>query len=209
MSRPPKRKRHYRPLKKGLRPLKTSVLIVCEGTTETNYFDKLKRDDVTKERFAVTVKRGKGGSRDQIAQFAIERKNHQREQYDSAWCVMDIEGAEQADAIEAALGRLTSEEIIPCLSNPAFEVWLLAHFERTGKMFLNCDAVVKQLARHWSDYDKVGPNIYPRLASLTDTAVQNAKWVRENHHGVEKCMTCCNSATDVYRLVAFLRGVTV
>ena len=44
MSRPPKRKRHYRPLKKGVRPLKTSVLIVCEGKTETNYFDKLKRE---------------------------------------------------------------------------------------------------------------------------------------------------------------------
>ncbi len=208
MSRPPKRKRHYRPPKR-VRPLKTSVLIVCEGKTETNYFDKLKRDEVTSRRFAVTVKRGKGGSRDQIAQFAIERMNEGPDRYDFVWCVMDVEGPDQADAAAAAMGLLKNNSIEPCFSNPAFEVWLLSHFEKTGTAFPSGDAVVKRLARHWSDYDKTGLNIYPRVAALTDTAIQNAKWVRENHHGIENCVSRCNSATDVYRLVAFLRRVTV
>ncbi len=122
---------------------------------------------------------------------------------------MDVEGPDQADAAAAAMGLLKNNSIEPCFSNPAFEVWLLSHFEKTGTAFPSGDAVVKRLARHWSDYDKTGLNIYPRVAALTDTAIQNAKWVRENHHGIENCVSRCNSATDVYRLVAFLRRVTV
>lgn len=51
------------------------MLIVCEGQkTEYHYFHQLKQEEGVKKRFRVTVKPGKGGSRQQIAQFAIERK---------------------------------------------------------------------------------------------------------------------------------------
>ena len=117
-----------------------------------------------------------------------------------------------AEAAREALDLLNANSISAALSNPAFEVWLLAHFERTGTGFLNCDQVVGRLNTHWqtqfsADYDKADSQIYQRLAPLTDQAIANAKWVHENHHAPKTCIIDCNSATDVYRLVGPLRGV--
>jgi len=196
------------------RPRKTTVLIVCEGKeTERNYFDRLKRDEPTRRHFAITVKRGKGGSRQRIAQFAVDRKNDIDADYDQVWCVMDVENPQALDEMQEALDLLKAESISPALSNPAFEVWILAHFEKTGAAFLTCDAVVTRLNKHWqqnffADYDKADGRIYQRLASSTDQAISNAKWVREQHH-TNDCIIHCNSATDVYRLVGLLRGAPV
>jgi len=72
----PKRRHQFR-------RLKTTLLIVCEGKeTERNYFEKLKRDAWTSRHFAITVKRGKGGSREQIAQFAVDRKENSAVDFD-------------------------------------------------------------------------------------------------------------------------------
>ena len=192
------------------RPQKTTVLIVCEGKeTERNYFDQLKRDEPTRRNFSITVKRGKGGSRQQVAQFAVDRKNDADADFDQVWCVMDVEGPEDLEAMRQATALLDANSITPALSNPAFEVWILAHFERTGTGFLNCDQVITRLNGHWQNhfsakYDKADQRIYQRLSAFTDRAIDNAKWVREHHH-LDKCIIECNSATDVYRLVGILR----
>ena len=163
------------------RPRKTTILIVCEGKeTEPNYFDQLKRDEPTRQHFTIKVKRGKGGSRQQIAQFAVDRKNDFGADYDQVWCVMDVESSQSLDVMQEALDLLKSESISLALSNPAFEVWLLAHFEKTGAVFLNCDAVKKRLNTPWklnfsADYDKGDKRIYHRLRSFTDQAIVNAK----------------------------------
>jgi len=196
------------------RPRRTTVLIVCEGKeTERNYFDRLKRDEPTRRHFSIKVKPGKGGSRQRIAQSAVDRKNEIDADYDQVWCVMDVESSQALDEMQEALDLLKAESISPALSNPAFEVWLLAHFERTGTGFSNCDALIARLNAHWrrhfsADYDKGDGRIYQRLAPSTDQALSNAKWVREQHHA-NACIIHCNSATDVYRLVGLLRGPPV
>ena len=109
---------------------KTTVLIVCEGReTETNYFDQLKQEECVKRVLAITVKRGKGGSRQQVAQFAVERKDtcerrlrrsvvrHGCRAVPTAWTTM----REALDIVGAQCNT-------PGLSNPAFEVWLLGPF---------------------------------------------------------------------------------
>jgi len=196
-------KRRHQP-----RPLRTTVLIVCEGKeTERNYFEELKREPWTSRHFAITVKRGKGGSREQIAQFAIDRKENSAVDFDEVWCVMDVESPAARDEMVSALAQLEQNGIGPCLSNPAFEVWLLAHFERTARAFLDCEGVITQLNGHWRDrfqldYDKADTRVYTRLAGLVRDAIRNAKWVRETHHSLAVSTLDCNSATDVYRLVA-------
>jgi hypothetical protein len=193
------------------RPEKTTVLIVCEGKeTEKNYFDQLKRNEWTKRHFAIKVKPGQGGSRQQIAQLAVDRKNDANADYDQVWCVMDVEKPEGLDDMRKALAILKDNEILSALSNPAFEVWFLAHFERTGTGFLHGDAVVNRLNGHWrrrfsADYDKSDAHIYRRLADLMDQAIENARWVRENHHG-RKDVIESNSSTEVDLLVGMLHG---
>jgi hypothetical protein len=187
------------------------VLIVCEGQrTEYHYFHQLKQEERVKKSFRVTVKPGKGGSRQQVAQFAVERKEHANDDYDAVWCVMDVEHPEGLGAMREALALLRRKEINAALSNPAFEVWLLAHFEKTGAVFGDCDGVMRRLNKHWQQkfhavYDKVDERIYHRLSSFTDQAITNAKWVREHHHS-GKDVIDGNSSTDVDLLVSKLRG---
>lgn len=187
------------------------MLIVCEGKkTEYHYFHQLKQEACVKKSFNVTVKPGKGGSRQQIAQYAVERKEYASDDYDAVWCVMDVEHPDGLDDIREALTLLKSKRIRPALSNPAFEVWLLAHFQRPGMHFLDCDAVIKELDKHWrrefhAAYDKADERIYRRLSYLTDHAIVNAKWVREHHHR-DKDIVEANSSTEVDLLVGELRA---
>ncbi|MGC1272431.1 MAG: RloB family protein [Planctomycetaceae bacterium] len=197
----PSRKRRRR------RQERTRVLIVCEGReTERNYFDQLKREDIVAERFTVTVKKGSGGTREQIAGNAVDRKGDSPDEYDEVWCVMDIEDSSHRGSLIKALKRLRENEIEACLSNPSFEVWYLAHFERTAKAFSGCNAVVLALNTHWKkqfnrEYDKSDKSNYRRISNWTSKAIEHAQWVRETHH-TESTETCdCNSSTEVYRLV--------
>ena len=123
---------------------------------------------------------------------------------------MDVERPEGLDEMRKALALLGGNSISAGVSNPSFEVWLLAHFERTGAAFLGCDAVIVRLNKHWQErfsirYDKADGRIYDRVGKLTADAVDNARWVREKHHESVSCILNCNSATDVYRLVAGLQ----
>ena len=185
---------------------KRAILIVCEGReTERNYFDRMKREGFAREHLAVTVKRGKGGSREQIAQSAVDFKNGAAETFDEVWCVMDAEKAADRDSCERALKTLQDNAVEPCLSNPAFEVWLLSHFQKTTRVYLDCDAVIRDLDPKWKshfdrDYDKAEPEIFRLVSPLTATAIVNARWSREEYNAGRPILDS-NPATDIYRIV--------
>jgi hypothetical protein len=170
----------------------------------------MKREGFARDNLAVTVKRGKGGSREQIAQFAADCKNGANDPFDEAWCVMDVEKLADRASCERALKTLHDNDIEPCLSNPAFEVWLLSHFQKTTNSYLDCDAVVRELDPHWQshfarDYDKAETQIFRLLFALTATAIANGRWTREEYHSNRPILDC-NAATDVYRFVERLLG---
>lgn len=192
------------------RPKKQTVLIVCEGKeTERNYFNSLKGHPQIKSNCVITVKRGKGGSHDKIAHHAATQTNVSGEEFDKVWCVMDVEGPAHANSLDVAFSKLRKKRIHACLSNPAFEVWLLAHFERKASSFRDCKAVIVKLNSHWqnefkTDYQKNDRKLFDRLRDRLETAIENARWVREQHHSLDDCTSNCNSSTDVYRLVEWL-----
>ncbi len=195
---------------RGRQP-RATILVVCEGEkTERTYLDQLKREDSANEHFAVTVKSAGGRSRTQIVQEAADRMHNSDEPFDEVWCVMDVEQSqgnpEHLDDLRRALLLARKNGIVVYLSNPAFEVWLLAHFERTARPFNNCDAVISSLNKQWRerfrrDYEKGDMQIYCRLAPQRDEAVENAQWVRETHHRGKADTVDCNSSTDFYKLV--------
>lgn len=195
------------------RPEKRTVLIVCEGReTERNYLDSLKREDSATRRFTVTVSRGKGGSRQQIVQRAVDRKNDRDGDFDEVWCVMDIERLDTEESrknLKAAILIASQNQVTLYLSNPAFEVWILAHFIRSSRQFNDCDAVILELNKYWKaefqvDYSKNDNRIYVRIADRTLAAIENAKAVREQDHRDKVEIADCNSATEMYRLVRHL-----
>ena len=198
------------------KPRKT-ILIVCEGEkTERYYLNGLKREETVSEAFAITVVPGRGGSRSQIIERAINQKA-QRGEMDVVLCVFDTESLETTQAKEdlaAARQEADRNNITLYLSNPAFEVWFLAHFRRTSRSFRNCDAVIVELDREWratfgQSYDKSDDRAYQRLATRTQSAVTNAKNVVEIDHREKTDITDRNSSTDFYQLVEKLLSGTL
>ena len=196
---------------------KKTILIVCEGhETERNYLDGLKREETISKAFAITVVPGRGGSRSQIIERAINQKAQRREM-DVVLCVFDTESLETTQAKEdlaAARQEADRNNITLYMSNPAFEVWFLAHFRRTSRSFRNCDAVIVELHREWSaafgqPYNKSDVQVYQRLATHTQDAVTNAKMVVEIDHKEKPDIADRNSSTDFYQLVERLLSGTL
>ena len=212
-----KKTRREKPLQRRSphRPEKTRILIVCEGReTEPNYFRGLRDEEIVRQNFSVVVQKGKGGSSLEVVQQAIaeqEKAANRGEHFDEVWCVFDVEQASQREQVIKARKLADQHKIQLALSNPAFEVWLLAHFARTKRSFADCDKVIEELNKHWrhefgQDYEKNDEQLYARLANRTRTAIDNARKVREQDWVSSADIVDCNSATDVYRLVERLLG---
>lgn len=190
---------------------KTTVLIVGAGRgTEPNYFRALSRQESVAGRFTVTVKKGPGQSTDRVVAWAAEIMQRERK-YDEVWCILDVEDRQHRSALQKALDTAREHKIEVCLSNPCFEVWLLAHFERVHKAFGSCDGVLPHLNRQWRkhfkrDYKKNDEDIFRKLSPFVNNAISNAKWVRKKYHDSTKEVLDCDSSTDVYRLVEHLTG---
>ena len=75
-----------------------------------------------------------------------------------------MEHAAHEAKLNEAIALARQHKIRLFLSNPSFEVWLIAHFERTTRFFENGDAVEAYLSHtHWrkqfgSDYEKATLN---------------------------------------------------
>jgi hypothetical protein len=192
------------------RPPQTRLLIVCEGReTEPNYFRGLRDEEAVRQRFRIVVEKGKGGSCLAVVQQAIaemEKAARRGKAFDEVWCVFDAELADQREQVIAAQTLADRHALQLAVSNPSFEVWLLAHFVRTKKSFAGCDRVIEELNKHWrgefkQDYQKNDEQLYPRLAGRTRTAIDNARTVRERDWASSPDIVDCNSATEVYLLV--------
>lgn len=195
------------------RPVKIKVLIVGEGQeTEPNYFRGLRDEPEIKARFAITVKGGHGSTQDRVVKETIQHKKraeNRKEAYDRVFCVVDCEEAANRPMIETACALARANKIEMILSNPSFEVWLLAHFERKGQPFAHAKAAEDHLNTHWrnrfdQDYDKTDRLLYDRLKPHTQDGINNAEWVLETRHQQKPCLES-NSSTEVYRLVKLLR----
>jgi hypothetical protein len=196
------------------RAMSRRVLIVAEGQeTEINYFDGLKRSYGVRETHTVHVKSGKPGSPVETIQVAVrEKRNSGRRsrefRYDEVWCVLDVEGSSNRKQLEQAIQLSQENGIKVCLSNPAFEVWFLAHFRKSCQPFHDAEDVLSMLKPLWKrvlevDYQKNDEQIYRRLADKLPFATSNAQMVFENDHR-DKPLLDRNSSTEVYKLVEAL-----
>ena len=210
MGRPSYRRRSHRTPKPHL-------LIACEGNqTEPNYLDALRREQAVHDRFVVKIVRGDGKTPVKAVEKALAAVEAAEQRgsafrFDEVSCVVDVEQAGENPKLEEARKLASENQFRVALSNPAFEVWILTHFERTAAAFLYCDKVIEQLNKHWQrefggEYEKSDRDLYRRLRHQTAEAIENAKWVREQHFAGEDDTARCNSSTEVYRLVQRLLG---
>jgi len=192
------------------------LLVVCEGkSTEFTYLDGLCHEQGVQDRFAPQLKPGRGGDARVVVQAAIKERDQQKhrgEAYEEVWCVLDVEGVEEIGRLNEAIALARREHMQLALSNPSFEVWLIAHFTRTSRQFPNSKAAETYLEQqYWRPvfgcaYEKGATDLYTRLASRVHDAIENARAVLEQHHESRACKDC-NSSTEMYCLASKLRGL--
>jgi hypothetical protein len=98
--------------------------------------------------------------------------------YDEVWAVFDKDGYTKH---EKAFDDAQKHGIKLGFSSIAFEHWILLHYEQNRTAFPKSQNVIDYLEDegYFIGYSKKAEiSIYPRLKDLTQTAIENAAWLR-------------------------------
>ncbi|MDI3486086.1 MAG: hypothetical protein PWQ50_1306, partial [Methanolobus sp.] len=117
--------RDYSRRKRGQRPTRNKMLIICEGEkTEPTYFENYRTPQNNVDVIPIPSSRKDVGS---IVKFAKKKvPDLDINGGDSIWCVFDCD--ENTDDNISKAYRDAERSINMCLSNPSFELWFLLHF---------------------------------------------------------------------------------
>ncbi|WP_158307975.1 RloB family protein [Microcoleus vaginatus] len=172
------------------RQLKQTIYIVCEGTnTERIYFEAIGQQPDVFEKYDITVYPSEEDQRkastkegESIKTDAVNLVKRAKEEinnnYNEVWAVFDKDGYTKH---EKAFDDAQKHGIKLGFSSIAFEHWILLHYEQNGTAFPKSQNVIDYLeqAGYFTGYSKKADiSIYPRLQHLTQTAIENAAWLR-------------------------------
>ncbi len=118
------------------------VLIVCEGEIETNYFRALKK--YARNNLAIDVRSSRGGGHKGVWNEAVKNtgNNKRRGSFDEVWCVFDVESDESdpdCNSLAETINKCAGRDFGIALSNPCFNIWLLAHLDQVPRQRVKSD----------------------------------------------------------------------
>ncbi len=183
----------------GTREPVQSFLIVCEGQqTEKRYFEAFK---VPKDVRLITVQ-GLGRNTSSLVIEAIKLKD--KKDYDQVWCVFDVEDY-SAQVIHEAIDMAYKNQIHLAISNQAFEIWFLLHYD-----YYHTPMSRKQYAKILSEklgfeYQK-DSDLYSIMLPYQDTAMRNAVRLLNEFEKFDPARN--DPSTTVHRLVQELNRFT-
>ena len=189
---------------KQSRKEKPMIIITAEGRNETEarYFNNFRTADCP-----YIIKFHKAGHLTDPTKLAESiRKRWDAEEADvrtgdMAFVVVDLDNKEsKAKEIQQLEAKSSVEKFI--VSNPSFEVWYLLHYEYSTRSYMNADAVIRELKKHYPGYEKTS-DMYPLLKEKIDEATANAEKLEDYHKAEEHSHpdANCNPYTDVHKLV--------
>lgn len=189
--------------KVGIRPVKQSFLIVCEGVnTEPDYFNAFR---LTSARVKTV---GKGLNTTSLVKEAISiRQDEQRKgkTYDHYWVVFDKDDFPDEDFNEAI--RLAEVNgFHAAWSNQAFEFWFILHFVcYRGPIHRSryADMLSKLTGIPYSKKQGMATALYSLLFPRIETAIANAMLVLADFPGTSPAKA--ESATTVFQLAKKLK----
>lgn len=184
---------------RGLRPLRDSFLIFCQGQTELGYFSSFRK----RAKFI-----GGGDARDTVAN-AIAYKNNNQKGYDQYWVVLDKDETSHA-RFNAAIHLALESGIQVAWSNQAFECWIILHFRdfRHACHRNDYEALLQQYLPWYDAGDKgeaQGRKFYEATISLIQTAIQHAS---DGHDSFQEHIAPAHRETvsKIYELAKAILG---
>lgn len=188
--------------RQGIRSIKRSFLIVCEGErTEPDYFRAFRMTSATVKAV------GQAMNTLSLVQKAIsirEADKKKKHIYDQCWVVFDKDDF-PANDFNQAISFAEKNGFQVAYSNQAFEYWFLLHFHLyQGPLHRNCYAemLTKLTGIHYSKNEGFGAMMYNRLIGLQPQAIQNAQTVLTEVSQGNPAME--ESSTTVHLLISEL-----
>lgn len=165
------------------------AVVICEGVTEENYINLLKKWYRSPIRIISHIEGTK------ITQSLVD--NRTKELKISQWDKVDTFLMYDMD-VQAINEKLLKCKAEMLLSNPCFEIWLLLH-AKDQKTAINTDTLIKDLKKSapvWKNYSKSAFTDTQKtfLNNNTEVAVARAK----NLHEFQ------NPSTGIYKLIEML-----
>jgi RloB-like protein len=180
-------------------------LIVCEGKqTEPNYFSGFQNE---LRAIAFLQIEGKGMVSLSLVKEAKKLKDEDGE-YEEVWCVFDRDFKSENNNkqnFNEAIKLAQEHKINLAISNDAFELWFLLHYEyysstthRSDLITMLCDK--KRLG---TKYKKNSQDMYEKLKEKQPDAIRNAKKLWNECDGDYNT----NPSTTVFQLVETLNSL--
>ncbi len=158
----------------------TTILLVLEGQTEQLYFSEMR---IIERIPGITIIPKMAQHSDLFHVLKNAKTENETGAYDSVWCVFDT---------DTLITNKISPELTELIKNckkvgikfadsfPAFEIWLLLHYEMPKLIYNNQNEVIKSLLKHISDYSKEkkwieSKHLYSFLKSLQESAIKRSK----------------------------------
>ena len=190
--------------KVGIRPVKKSFLIVCEGlNTEPEYFNSFRLTSANVKAV------GKGlGTRTLVREAVSIRQEEQCKGkiYDYYWVVFDKDDFPEND-FNTAIKEAEAEDFSVAWSNQAFEFWFILHFILYhGPLHRNqySEMLTKLTGMPYSKKAGVASALYNLLFPKLDNAINNAESVLQDFQGAPPAKS--ESATTVFKLARLLKS---
>ena len=205
------------------RSKKKIFLILSEGTeTEPNYFEAFRQIAHANGTADITVK-GLGAVGITVVTIAKKLKEQGNYGDDEVWCVFDRDLKKENNNqqnFNAAIRLAIENKLNLAVSNDAFELWYLLHYEYYQSETHRSDYEKMLTIRLGEKYEKNSETMYKKLKDKQSNAIKFAKklWLSHcNLHGIDDpnnltieqriIIHNINPSTTVYQLVEKLNEV--
>lgn len=145
----------------------------------------------------------------QMVEALVDYMKHQdidTEDDYKVYCIFDTDlFPEKQSRIDKAIDLARSNNIMPIVSTPCFEIWFREHFNYTSKNYNINEELIDDLKRFIPTYKK-NINIYDKIVDNTQVAIDNCKKLEKEQleNGNKLNNVQCNPYTSVYKLVEYL-----
>ena len=185
---------------------------VVDGDTEVWYLQMLKRNE---RELNINIEPKLPSKKSIPEQFKMVKDL--AEDYTKVFWIVDYDVIIK-ETREAKKGTETSEQlfiklkekaekfdnVIVIVNNPCIEFWFLLHFERTSKLFTDCNSAEKQLKKHLTDYEKTRKyftkqdnDIYLKLKHKLSDAKVHSKNLKFDKYNTSKAICEMNSLFEI------------
>lgn len=190
------------------------ILILTEGETEEIYLKSYKSDDENRRRLSgVGIEIYKPKDHSPLGLLAeakkrIKEAKKDKMPYEKVWIVFDRDG--HANIPATFHEKQAVNEIEIAFSVVCFEYWILLHFEKTTRLFNDCDSIGSYIRqKYFPEYEK-SRNNYHHLKDKISIAIEYATSIaKQNQNDLNDGLKPyqLQAYTNVHELISFLKDL--